>query len=73
MIGKESGNTNGSIEKYRKMVLKKLNLQYLVVIRWEKWVSLIGKSGKVFHIPTYVKQVFDVVGSKMFIICIFLV
>ncbi len=52
-------DTNKNIEKYWKIFSKKM-WSNIVITRWSKWASLITKDGKVFHLPTEAKKVYDV-------------
>ena len=60
IIWKEIQNEEKEIERYWKELVKKLNIEYLVITRWEKGASLIWRDWKTLHIPTEAKQVFDV-------------
>jgi len=63
IIWQEIENENYQIEKYWKNLVKQLNIEYLVVTRWEKWASLIWRDWTTIHTPTQAKQVFDVTGA----------
>ena len=44
-------------------LLKRLNCQAVLITRGEKGMSLFERNGKVTHIPTMAKEVFDVTGA----------
>jgi D-beta-D-heptose 7-phosphate kinase/D-beta-D-heptose 1-phosphate adenosyltransferase len=44
-------------------LLKRLNCESVLITRGEKGMSLFEKTGKVTHIPTMAKEVFDVTGA----------
>jgi D-beta-D-heptose 7-phosphate kinase/D-beta-D-heptose 1-phosphate adenosyltransferase len=62
VVTKEISNEDIEIEKYGMQVLRRYNLQNLLITRSEKGMSLIS-SDKVIHIPTEAKEVFDVSGA----------
>ena len=62
MIGTEISNKDEDVEKYICNIAEKYNLQKLLVTRSEKGMSCFdGKS--IIHMPTKVKEVFDVSGA----------
>ncbi|MDY6932980.1 MAG: D-glycero-beta-D-manno-heptose-7-phosphate kinase [Spirochaetota bacterium] len=62
VVGKEIINENEEIEKYGIDVINKLNLEYLLITRSEKGMSLISENG-CYHIPTEAIEVYDVSGA----------
>ncbi len=58
----EINNCDNDIEQYGKEVIKKYNINYLLVTRSEKGMSLISKD-KCVHFPTVAKDVYDVSGA----------
>jgi D-beta-D-heptose 7-phosphate kinase/D-beta-D-heptose 1-phosphate adenosyltransferase len=60
--GKAISNEDPPIEKYGTDVLKKYDLDHLLVTRSEKGMTLISKD-EVRHIPTKAKEVLDVTGA----------
>jgi D-beta-D-heptose 7-phosphate kinase/D-beta-D-heptose 1-phosphate adenosyltransferase len=55
-------NEDDEVEKYGREVRKKYNLEYLLVTRSEKGMSLITEE-KVYHIRSEAKEVYDVSGA----------
>jgi D-beta-D-heptose 7-phosphate kinase/D-beta-D-heptose 1-phosphate adenosyltransferase len=62
VLGKEVANTEKVIEFEGRELIKKYNLQYLLVTRSEKGMSLISKNNAL-HLPTIAKDVYDVTGA----------
>jgi len=52
-----------SLCKAGKILLKKLKCEAVLITRGEQGMSLFEKSGKVTHIPTEAKEVYDVTGA----------
>lgn len=62
-IGKdEEENTKEDIEKLGKTLLDELNSNILIT-RGEKGMSLFCKDGIIKHIPTFAKEVYDIIGA----------
>ena len=62
-IGKdEEENTKEDIEKLGKTLLDELNSNILIT-RGEKGMSLFCKDGTIKHIPTFAKEVYDIIGA----------
>ena len=62
-IGKDNEeNTKEDIEKLGKTLLEELNSNILIT-RGEKGMSLFEKNGKITHIPTFAKEVYDIIGA----------
>jgi len=63
MIGSsENEDTNGDIEKIGKQLLKEINSNVLIT-KGEKGMSLFEKGGRIINIPTFAKEVFDIIGA----------
>lgn len=62
VLGKNIANNDLEIEISGQEILKNINLQYLLVTRSEKGMSLIHKQGTT-HFPTLAKEVYDVSGA----------
>jgi len=62
VTGKEIPNEDDPIEHYGMEIVKRYNLEYLLVTRSEKGMSLFSREG-VTHIPTVAKEVRDVTGA----------
>lgn len=60
--GKEIPNEDDPIERYGMEIVNRYNLEYLLVTRSEKGMSLFSREG-VTHIPTEAKEVRDVTGA----------
>ncbi len=52
-----------SLCKAGKILLKKLNCEAVLITRGEHGMSLFEKNGKITHIPTEAKEVYDVTGA----------
>ena len=55
-------DSKGDVEKMGKFLLEDLKSNVLIT-RGEKGMSLFEKNGKITHIPTFAKEVFDIVGA----------
>lgn len=62
--------TDEETEEAGNRLINKFNLDYAVITRSEKGLSIIGKNFK-RHIPTRAKQVFDVTGAGDTVISVF--
>lgn len=62
ILGKDLPNTNETIHEYGHLLRKKYNLDYLLITRSEKGMSLVGE-GEIITIPTVAKEIFDVSGA----------
>lgn len=58
----ELENTKEDIEDLGKRLIKKLDCSILIT-RGEKGMSLFEKDGHVSHIPTFAKEVYDIIGA----------
>ncbi|MBS3132452.1 D-glycero-beta-D-manno-heptose-7-phosphate kinase [Candidatus Woesearchaeota archaeon] len=58
----EENNNNEEIEGMGKKLMEYLGSNVLIT-RGEKGMSLFEKNGKVTHIPTFAKEVYDIVGA----------
>lgn len=55
-------NNNENINKIGKKLIETLETNILIT-RGEKGMSLFEKNGQIIHIPTYAKEVFDIIGA----------
>ncbi|MFH1321458.1 MAG: PfkB family carbohydrate kinase, partial [Bacteroidota bacterium] len=62
MINQEPKNDDASINKIGKELMEKTKSNILIT-RGEKGMSLFEKNGKITHIPTKAKEVYDVTGA----------
>jgi len=62
LLGKELSNTDNVIDRYGPELKKRYALDYLLITRSEKGMSLIGEE-EILTIPTQAKEVFDVSGA----------
>ncbi|WP_019241442.1 MULTISPECIES: D-glycero-beta-D-manno-heptose-7-phosphate kinase [Bacillus] len=62
IIGRELFNTNEVIQQFVPELRKQYNLDYLLVTRSEKGMTLVGEE-EIVHIPTVAKEIFDVSGA----------
>ncbi len=62
VVGRELQNDDLEIEYWGKKVIKKYDIDYLLVTRSDKGMSLISHN-QCLHVPTMVKEVFDVSGA----------
>jgi len=70
MAGMENINDNNHVESIAKALHNKLNLQYVLITRSEKGMTLYdGKQSH--HIPTAARDVFDVTGAGDTVIAVF--
>jgi len=70
MAGMENINDNNQVESIAKVLHDKLNLQYVLITRSEKGMTLFdGKQSH--HIPTAARDVFDVTGAGDTVIAVF--
>lgn len=58
----EAENTKKDIEDLGKRLIKKLDCSILIT-RGENGMSLFEKNGNVSHIPTFAKEVYDIIGA----------
>jgi len=54
---------DGDLEKAGKMLLEKLDAEYVLITKGAKGVSLFSKGGKTTHAPTIARDVADVSGA----------
>lgn len=70
MAGMENINENSHVESIAKVLHDKLELQYVLITRSEKGMTLFdGKES--YHIPTAARDVFDVTGAGDTVIAVF--
>jgi len=70
MAGMENINQNSHVEDIAKILYDKLDLQYVLITRSEKGMTLYdGKES--FHIPTAARDIFDVTGAGDTVIAVF--
>lgn len=62
ILGMDLPNTNETIHEYGPLLRQKYNLDYLLITRSEKGMSLIGED-EIVTIPTVAKEIFDVSGA----------
>lgn len=55
-------NLNEEINKYGPFIRNKYNLDYLLITRSEKGMSLV-EEGDIYHFPTLAKEIYDVSGA----------
>ena len=60
-----------TLKKAGIILLKKLQLKAVLVTRGDKGMTLFEKSGKITHIPTLAKEVYDVTGAGDTVIAAF--
>ncbi len=60
-----------SLVEAGKKILKRLNSQALLITQGEQGMTLFEKNGKVTHIPTMAREVFDVTGAGDTVISVF--
>ncbi|MDZ4383435.1 MAG: D-glycero-beta-D-manno-heptose-7-phosphate kinase, partial [Thermodesulfovibrionia bacterium] len=60
-----------SLIKAGKVLLKKLQCRAVLITRGDEGMSLFEKNGKVTHIPTFAKEVYDVTGAGDTVIAVF--
>jgi len=61
-IGKDTEDMIEDIESLGKSLLQKMNSNVLIT-RSEKGMSLFCKDGAIKHIPTFAKEVYDIIGA----------
>ncbi len=61
-VGEEVSNTDGDVEKWGRVALKKFGLERLVITRSEKGISYVSMD-EAIHVPTTAQEVFDVSGA----------
>jgi len=64
-------NGKHSVEEVGRKLLSKLRLECLLITLGEEGMALFEKNGKVSHIPTVAKEVFDVSGAGDTVIAVF--
>jgi len=70
MAGMENTNDNKHVEEIAKVLHEKLDVQYVLITRSEKGMTLFdGKQSH--HIPTAARDVFDVTGAGDTVIAVF--
>lgn len=62
VLGTDLSNTNEVINEYGPLLRKKYALDYLLITRSDKGMSLVGNK-EIVNIPTLAKEVFDVSGA----------
>ncbi len=62
LLGRPVANTDNEIEQAGQMILKQFNIEFLLVTRSEKGMSLISRN-RAKHFPTRAREVFDVSGA----------
>ena len=62
VLGIDLSNTNEVINEYGSLLRQKYALDYLLITRSEKGMSLVGEDD-IVNIPTLAKEVFDVSGA----------
>ena len=62
IVGNEIKNEDKEIEYYGKIIREKHEIEYLLVTRSEKGMTLISKN-EIFHIKSRAKEVYDVSGA----------
>jgi len=60
-----------TLTKAGETLLKKLKCEAILITRGDKGMSLFEKNGKVTHIPTFAKEVYDVTGAGDTVIAAF--
>lgn len=63
IVDSEIHNTDCEIERKCTALCDTLNIDYLLITRSEKGMSLVGRDMSVWHIPSKVKDVYDVSGA----------
>ncbi|MBI2135318.1 D-glycero-beta-D-manno-heptose-7-phosphate kinase [Candidatus Woesearchaeota archaeon] len=58
----EEGNAREDVESLGNRLLKDLDSNILIT-RGEKGMSLFEKNGRITHIPTFAKEVYDIIGA----------
>tara|TARA_B100000287_G_C20660606_1_gene789993 strand:- start:85 stop:1023 length:939 start_codon:yes stop_codon:yes gene_type:complete len=61
-VNKQIKNNDADIEKYGRELLKRYDIENIIVTRAEKGISLINNSN-IIHAPTSNKKVYDVTGA----------
>ncbi len=62
LLGRPISNADFEIEQAGQSILKQFNIEFLLITRSEKGMSLISRN-RVKHFPTYAREVFDVSGA----------
>ncbi len=63
MSGVEIDSFKNGLELAAAKIIKKTNINYLLITQSEKGMTLFNKKGKVFYQPSKAKEVYDVTGA----------
>lgn len=63
MSGVEIDSFKNGLELAAAKIIKKTNINYLLITQSEKGMTLFNKEGKVFYQPSKAKEVYDVTGA----------